>query len=506
MNPDVTIIASKQIDIRAYAVGASLLASLLTILFPDTPNDDAYIYIKTAEIFLADGLNAAFQHYAWASYSLLIALISQLGFSLFTSAFIVNAFFYALLVYSFISIIKYIDDSRQVLFLAAICVLLYPQLNEYRYLIIRDVAFWALALFALWQYLSYTAEHSLQHACAFAAALIIATSFRPEAAVYLLVVPFTVLLDKRFAKQERQQLFLKLASVVAASSIVTLLALTIAGLSFGGLLAEFVSTYQPFLANTFNPSTLQSTELAGALFGEHAAAYSQEYILLFLMAGLLVILAANLFNGIGGPFFWILLWGFFRKTVRVQRHVLTPLLCFIAINTIILFVFLYLTRYLSSRYTMLFCLLVALLVPLIVSRIIDSIQARAWGSLGQRIIILFFGYLGFDSFISFGDPKDFISDSVAWIEAQPEADSRLLTNNHAIAYYTGKVENYDETQRFLTEDDILSSRPNDLIAIEMYVEMTQLVSSEPLRGVLEFQTAFPSVEDQRVAVYRRTAH
>ena len=243
----MTTFTSKQIDIRVYAVGASLLVSLFTIQFPNTLNDDAYAYIRTAEIFLADGLNAAFQHYAWASYSLLIALISQLGFSLFTSAFIVNAFFFALLGYSFISIIKYIDDSRQVLFLAAICVLLYPQLNEYRYHIIRDVAFWALALFALWQYLSYTAEHSLQHACAFTAALIIATSFRPEAAVYLLVVPFTVLPDKRFAKQERQRLFLKLAGVVAASSIVTLLALTMAGLSFGGLLAEFVSTYQPFL-------------------------------------------------------------------------------------------------------------------------------------------------------------------------------------------------------------------------------------------------------------------
>jgi hypothetical protein len=301
-------------------------------------------------------------------------------------------------------------------------------------------------------------------------------------------------------------LFLKLAGVVAASSIVTLLALTIAGLSFGGLLVEFVSTYQPFLADAFNPNTVQSTELAGALFGEHAAAYSQEYILLFLWTGLLVILAANLFSGIGGPFFWILLWGFFKKYVRVQRHVLAPLLCFIAINTIILFVFLYFTRFLSSRYAMLFCLLVALLVPLIVSRIIDSIQARAWGSLGQRIIILFFCYLGFDSFISFGDSKDFVFDSVAWIEAWPDADSRLLTNNHAIAYYTGKVENYDKTQRFLTEADILSSRPDDLIAIEMYVQMTQLVSSEPLRGVLEFQTAFPGVEDQRVAIYRRTAH
>ena len=68
------------------AVISSLLISIITILFPDTPNDDAYVYIKTAEIFLAEGTISAFQHYAWAGYSLLIAFVSQLGFSLFTSS------------------------------------------------------------------------------------------------------------------------------------------------------------------------------------------------------------------------------------------------------------------------------------------------------------------------------------------------------------------------------------------------------------------------------------
>jgi len=37
------------------AVILSVLISIITILFPDTPNDDAYVYIKTAEIFLAEG-------------------------------------------------------------------------------------------------------------------------------------------------------------------------------------------------------------------------------------------------------------------------------------------------------------------------------------------------------------------------------------------------------------------------------------------------------------------
>ncbi|MDA1369190.1 MAG: hypothetical protein O2971_00300 [Proteobacteria bacterium] len=499
----MTSYTEKQIDIRIYAVGVSLLASLFTILLPDTLNDDAYTYIKTAEIFLADGVAQAYQHYAWAGYSILMALVSKFGFSLVTSAFVINALFYALLVYSFISIVMQINDSRQVLFFAAICILLYPQLNEYRYLIIRDVGFWALALFALWQFLLYTNEQSLKHAIIFSASLVIAASFRAEAIVYLLLIPFAVLFDYRFEKSQCQKKFLVLAGIVVASLIIALLVLAMAGMSFAHLLTDFLLRYEPFVYTAFSPSAAESSELGRALFGEHAATYSQEYIFLFLAAGLLVILAANLFNGVGGPFFWLLVYGLYKKYARVDRHILVPVLFTLAISSLILFVFLYVTRYLSSRYAMLFCLLVALIIPIIVSRIVDSINARAWGSLGQRIIILFFGYLGFDSFISFGDSKDFVFETVAWIDLMPQSDIEVLTNNHAIAYYSGRVKDYDLIQRFLTESEIVTAKPDALIAVEMHYEMSELLSRETIGKLIEFQTAFPSIDDQRVAIYRR---
>ena len=97
------------------------------------PNDDAYAYIRTADIALNEGINAAIQHYAWVSYSLTIAAISLLGFDLFASAYLINSLFYALLVYSFLSIVRLIDNTALVSVLAAFCILLYPQLNEFRF-------------------------------------------------------------------------------------------------------------------------------------------------------------------------------------------------------------------------------------------------------------------------------------------------------------------------------------------------------------------------------------
>ena len=80
-------------DISIIGVLISLLGSYFTILNPGLPNDDAYSYIRIAEIALNEGINASWQYYSWASYPLLIAFVSNLGTDLITAAHIVNAFF-----------------------------------------------------------------------------------------------------------------------------------------------------------------------------------------------------------------------------------------------------------------------------------------------------------------------------------------------------------------------------------------------------------------------------
>jgi hypothetical protein len=290
---------------------------------------------------------------------------------------------------------------------------------------------------------------------------------------------------------------------VAGSIVLAILLLTAAGMSIGNLFVDFVSVYEPFVNNTFSPSDADSSRIGVALFGEYAASYSQEYIVLFMAAGLVAILLANLFNGIGGPFFWLLLYGFIRKYMRIERNVAIPILFFMILNALILFVFLFITRYLSSRYAMLLSLMLALAVPLVIARIIDSLKGKPFEKLGLRVVILFLAYCAFDAYISFGVSKDFVFDSVDWIAEHTEAGNGVVTNNHAIAYFSGKVENYDQILRHLTEGEIIAAKPEDFIALEMHFDMTQLVASDAVRQLLKFETAFPSVDDQQIAIYRR---
>lgn len=499
----VTQINLKQVDIRLGAVVVSLLLSVFTLLLPDTPNDDSYTYIRTADIFLSNGLTAAFDYYSWASFSVLVGLISKLGLSLFASAFLINALFYALIVYAFISIVREIDDSRDLLLWAAITILVYPQFNEYRYLVLRDVGFWALSLIAFWQYLRYATSASLITGACFCAALIGATLFRAEALIYLVLTPAALFFDTRISLPERRHRFLRLEMMVAGILLFAALAIALAGLNIVTLLLNFVSVYKPFLMNTFSPPPEQASVVGGILFGEYAAAYSQEYIGLFMAAGLFTILIVNLINGVGAPYLLMLCFGVLRRKPSANRSLVVPLVIYQTINAVVLLGFLFITRYLSSRYAMLFCLMLALLVPWILCHIWRARTERN-RQLVLSLLILFVTYCAVDSFHSFGDSKQFVVDSVEWL-AEHEAATPLLTNNHAIAYGSGIVIAYDKTQRYLDEAAIRDWPTGGVVAIERSFRMDEVLVRLETARVLErvAQFANPDDAEKGIVIYRR---
>ena len=152
---------------------------------------------------------------------------------------------------------------------------------------------------------------------------------------------------------------------------------------------------------------------------------------------------------------------------------------------------------------MLFCIVLVLLVPIILDDLITNLQVMKKKTIGMRVLILFFGYCAFDSFISFGSSKEYITQSLVLLKSDDHSEAELITNNHAIAYYSGKVKNYDQVPRFVTEDQIHALRPNDLIAIEMHYEMLQLVEKESVKPYIELQVALPNIEDMALAIYKK---
>ncbi len=488
----------EKVDPRLWAVAASLLLSVYAAITVSIPNDDAFVYIRTAEIFQQQGIGAAFDHFAWAGYSVLIGLTAAAGLELFTAAYLLNGLFFAILTYAFIGICREFSEDRQLLAFAALTILLFPEINEYRFQILRDSGFWAFSLLGIWWLIRYGAEGAWRFCLYFCGAMLLAAIFRPEAILYLLLAPVCLLFDQRHQRAKRYQLSGRALAVAAG----VLLLFFLAGLALNlDLLQQLItqgSVYVPFLQSLFDPG---SREIAEAIFGEHAATYSGHYLPLILVAGLMVILIAELLYAVGMPFTLILAWGWWKKWLMPNRDKALPIIAFAVINLLIVLAFVLVTRYLTSRYAMTFSLALALAVPFIAREMLK--RAPPGTRLAPWLLALFFAFSAVDSYYTFGRSKTYIHDAVEWLNENPDQNTQLLTNNRAAAYYSDKVTEYDQVQSRLTEQQILAMAPGDIIVVATSPAIEQLLSRLAIATLLEPAAAFPNAQQPLIQIYRR---
>jgi hypothetical protein len=491
------------VDIRLLAAGISLLLTGVMAILGWVPNEDAFTYIRTVEVFNDDGLLAAFRHYPWAAYSVLIAIVHNLfNIDPLIAAVLVNAIFYSLLVYSFISLVAELDSTRLTLFFAVITVLVYPQLNEYRLIIIRDSAFWALALFGLWQFVRYMESNRPVNGILFSAAFLLGSAFRVEAVFFLFSIPLSLLVDDRQLFRERaKQLALFTFSSVAILGLLALL-LSIVGLGVPQLIANQLAGYIPFVNDTLFPTDIRTAEMSRAIFGDYAANFSADYLTLFMVAGLLAVMLSYLFRGIGGPFLIIMAAGLLNRTWKIPRRQSAPLLTVILVNGVIVLGFLIATRFLTSRYFMLLCIVLALFVPLMLSRMLTMAQAKHQRFIPKLIGLLLI-YCAIDAYFSFGADRGYLKEAGDWIAQNTSESTTLLTNNRLVAYYSRRVEDYDELQVEISGEDILQLGPGTLIGFEEDTPSVGLFDREPVSTAVEEVIRFGEDSGRQLVVYRR---
>lgn len=490
-----------RLDARGWAVAGSLLLSVYAGCAVSVPNDDAFLYIRTAEIFLDEGIGAAFEHFAWAGYSVLIGLVAAAGLEPLTAAYALNGLFFALLAFAFVSICREFSEDRVLLALAGLTILLFPEINEYRYQILRDAGFWACAMLGMWWLIRYAAEGSWKCCLCYCGALLLAAVFRPEAILYLLSAPLCLLFDRRRERARRRLLCFRAQGVALAA----LLLFFAAGLAFNLNLYQqavaLTSAYTPFLQSLLDPGGQETAAMAEAIFGEHAATYSGRYLPFFLLAGLLVILLAELLYAVGMPFSLILIWGYWRKWLLPDRDKALPIIAFAAVNLLVVLAFLLVTRYLSSRYAMVFSLGLVLAAPFTAR---ETLARMTPGTrLAPLLLALFFVFSAVDSFHTFGRSKSYVRDTVEWLNNNSDATAQLLTNNRAVAYHSGKVTAYDQVQPRLTEQQILATAPGDIIVVEISPAIERLLAQPDIAQLLEPTATFPDAREPRMRIYRR---
>lgn len=491
-------------DIRWWAIVASLLLSLLHALLNPMPNVDAFTYVRTAEVYLEQGLFAAFAWYPSATYPVLIAWIHQLtGLNLFVSGQVINALVYALLTYTFITLVMEIHrradttGTDRIALIAAITILAFPQLNEYRYFLIRDIGALAFLLMGLLQLMRVERERWLQHALLFSLFTLAAALFRAEALVYLLLGPCTLLLNTHMERRVRSMQALGMLGVALALVAVVLVATRVAGMDLPAVLERMIAVYQPFLAATAESLDGVNSPISDAVFGEYAADYSGQYIVLFLITGLAAILVLKLITGFGIPALLLILQGFRSGSAPRGNPAMHQAFLYAGVAFLIMLAFLLLTRFLSTRYTLVFCVTLLLVVPFVIEALWQRTRAI------RSLLLLLLLYCGVDAHISFGDSKEAVQQASDWLVANTPGDATVVTNSTYLAYHSRRVPDYDQTSRYIDHETILNAPFGALLAFSLDRNVDELLDHSLEFRRIELVRSFPEGAEPEFVIYRR---
>jgi len=417
--------------IRFFTAFASLLLSLQAVYFDDIINRDGIMYLQMSEAYLSGGLAATKLIFDWPFFSILVAWFHQItSIDLELSALIINSLFFILLTDTLVRISSLILENRQQLFIAALLVLCFSTINEYRDFIMRDFGYWAFCSLALYHFMLFSETTKLRHANLWQAYILIAVLFRIEGSIILLTLPFFNFF--RHGLGSGFYHFLKSTSLVILSGfagILLFLSQSDIPTAFGKLAS--ISAYLN-IDGYISKITDSSSFLAENILNK----FSEDYAALILVAGLLSMMLFKLAKTFSLSYIIVYAISVQAKAISAsekQSNYQKLLLYFFIVNLIILTVFLFHQYFLSSRYLgMALISLLLLLMSQMCHGITHLWQQERYFPLGIIVFSLFYSVA--DTAIM-STTKTYIKDTALWAAHNLPANSKVMTDDEFIMYY-----------------------------------------------------------------------
>ncbi len=489
-------------SIPLLAVLISCIFSFYSISANPLLNNDAYGYLRAAEIFNIEGFRPVLDHYGWYGYSILIALADRvLPGGMVASAHILNTISYALLVFVFIKICTEYQASRRVEFFAALTILCFPLLNEMRYFLIRDFAFWAFTLLGFLLLVRYQRDRKLLTAIYCGGALLAAIAFRLEGLLLAAIAPLSLLASpgNRIANLRlATKLLLVLCSAVLGSYVLALFA----GINLLKLVEYAYRFYLPLLFNlkelvVTNAINLNQTLFTAENFPGSSNAGHGLVILTFAYSYAVL---ANLINALGIPFSVLLIYSYVRSYVVIPPNLRWVLGAYVIACLLALLCFILTMHFLTQRYATLLCLLLLTLMPAALNHIYEHALAK---NMRKKFTLIFgslCGYLLIDSLITFGYSKQYIEDASVWAAAELPTGAGLHTNSYALAYASKRIADYDKILPD-AEETLQQSHSTDYLMLDLKHEDTESKTLLETNQQLQLLQSFANKRGDEVRIY-----
>jgi hypothetical protein len=420
--------------------------------------------------------------HCWLLFPSLITLFGRLtALSLENSAYLLDAVLSGVMVFVFLTLVRELGAGRRTLLIAALVVLFHPYLNESRADVIRDHGYWAFYLITVLLFIRYWRCPEWRYALAWAMAATVATLFRIEGLVFLLLLPLVLLVDTSRRLKERMLLLLK-AHTFTAILTTALLAWWVLDPAFtadqAGRLFEPVQRIVEVGEQLRTGLQAKAQVIGEEVLGD----YLDHYALKALWAILGLILLSKIFSILTPLYSLPLLFKRLRIRINPPAGLVRVIVWLVILNLGILLVEL-LTRFvLSGRFAVPLVLTVLLVVPFVFDVLYDNWQVHD-SSFVQKwflfpVIIAVFLFMSVDGLYSTGKgSKTYLREAGYWLRDRVTPATRVFSNAPRVTYYSGM-----DVDRYRRADSKLISkmlnggawRNYDYIAIKVYRGDTDL--------------------------------
>jgi hypothetical protein len=422
--------ARSRSDTLIYLV-AGLLSLLLTYdgsLRASVINPDGICYLQSAATFGSANWHEALHvcgQAQWPFYSLLIYGLSALTHISFVSAaFVLNGVFSLISVLAFIYLVKLLNGNKQVLWFAAIAILLMHEFNSVREYVIRDHGFWAFYLVSVVALIRYLRAPLVRDALFWNVSLLLATLFRVEGVLFLLLMPFVVFVND--GARLRQFLQLNLLTIIGGGIALLYVVMTRHPEHDVSRFSELqfqLSHGLQIISQNFHD---KSAALAQAVLND----YSQRDAGMILGLMLLVWYGISIVTNLSIIYAIVAAYAFSQKLVKLDKPAKTAITGYVLINILITAPFLVEYMFLSKRYLIALSLLLLLWVPFGFAAIWER---------RSRLTILTAGVVlvsALGGIIDFGYSKSYIRDAGLWLAQNAPASAEIYSNDFQVMYYS----------------------------------------------------------------------
>jgi hypothetical protein len=416
----------------------SLLISTWIAVHNDVINLDAICYLTSAEVMNTQGFSAGMHVCSqanWPFYSFLIAKINAITHLPYvTVAYGLNALFAAISATLFVAIVAELGGGGAVLWLAAAVILCSHEFGNVRQYIVRDHGYFAAYLTSLFLLLRYVKVPHYKTALLFSASLVVATLFRVEGIIFLILLPFVVLFNTTHGWRERAIQFIQLNTLPLFGVVIgVVLIILIPDLVINkmGRLPEVANQLQHGVSMVANQFLSMKKVLAEQVLNQDSARDTGIVLFLMMVSWYLISVMSNL----SWIYSLLLIYGWIKQANPFLKVTRPVVYAYLGINLVITIIFLLERLFLSSRYLVGLTLILMLWLPFIINTLIASARSiRRYVAL--TLIVFFVGLSAASGIVHFGYSKAYISDAAEWLSLNVQPSQRLYANDLQLMYHS----------------------------------------------------------------------